>query len=291
MSGWITSCSLSENTSLTPNAAPIARADSASWALSARISYFGSARSAGMWAVLAQPRMGLTPMIPTPNVDVDIATADVVSCVLCPGYLKAKDLVDQHHGDPPRGDLPIDDDHLVDRAVDAVRSLSAGVFEPQRIFIDPSQTLLEVRHDLLRPDDENDPSGAADIRPKLAAAHRSRKQRPGLGDCVDAPEHDVRRRAKAADLVGLGLAVHAPDPRSERVVAPGLVDLVGNAHNVERLRGPMGHLGAIRDEVKDNPFCRRGVGRTEDGDSIRLEGGDRPLYARLIRCRPVLAAE
>src|SRR5256886_9615919 len=244
-----------------------------------------------MWAVLAQPRMGLTPMIPTPNVDFGIARADVIWCVLCPGFLETEDLVDQHHGDPSRGDLPVDDDYLVDRAVDAVRSLSAGVFEPQRIFIYSSQTLLEVRHDLLRPDDENDPSGATDIRPELAAAHRSRKQRPGLGDRVDAPEHDVRRRAQAADLVGLGLAVHAPDPRSERVVAPGLVDLVGNAHHVERLRGPMGHLGVIRDEAKDNPLGCRGVRRPEDGDSIRLEGGDRPLYARLIRCRPELPAE
>jgi len=33
-----------------------------------------------MCAVLAQPRMGLTPMIPTPNVDFGIARADVVSC-------------------------------------------------------------------------------------------------------------------------------------------------------------------------------------------------------------------
>src|SRR5439155_14254218 len=107
------------------------------------------------------------------------------------------------------------------RAVDAVRSLSAGVFKLPRIFINPPQTLLEVRHDLLRPDDENDPSGAADIRPELAAAHRSRKQRPGLGNRVNAPEHDVRRRSDAADLVALRLAIHAPDPRAQGVVAPG----------------------------------------------------------------------
>src|SRR6266567_4372597 len=244
-----------------------------------------------MWAVLAQPRMGLTPMIPTPNVDFGIARADVIWCVLCPGFLETDDLVDQHHGDPSRGDLPVDDDDLVDRAVDAVRSLSAGVFEPQRIFIYSSQTLLEVRHDLLRPDDENDPSGATDIRPELAAAHRSRKQRPGLGDRVDAPEHDVRRRAQAPDLVGLGLAVHAPDPRAKRLVAAGLVDLIGDAHQVERLRCPVVHLGAIRDEVQDNPLCRRGVRRPKDGDSVRLEGGGGPPYTRLVRYRPESAAE
>src|SRR6266853_4721331 len=121
----------------------------------------------------------------------------------CPAHLKTEHLVDQHHGYPSRVDLPVDDGQLVDRAVDAVRSLSAGVFKTPRIFINPPQTLLEVRHDLLRPDDENDPSGAADIGPELAATHRSRKQRPGFGDRVDAPEHDVRRRAKPADLVAL----------------------------------------------------------------------------------------
>src|SRR2546426_2872172 len=125
------------------------------------------------------------------------------SHVLLSGALKTEHLVDQHHSDPPRGDLTVDDDHLVHGASYAIRSLGAGVFEPPRVFIDAPQTLLEVGHDLLRADDENDPSGAADIRPELAATHGSRKQRPGLGDRVDAPEHDIRRRAQAANLIGL----------------------------------------------------------------------------------------
>src|SRR5712691_9988850 len=39
MSGWVTSCSWSANTALTPNTSPAARADSALCALSARTSY------------------------------------------------------------------------------------------------------------------------------------------------------------------------------------------------------------------------------------------------------------
>src|SRR5258705_13657682 len=35
-----------------------------------------------MWAVAAQPRTGLTPMIPTPSVDSGIARADVTSILL-----------------------------------------------------------------------------------------------------------------------------------------------------------------------------------------------------------------
>src|SRR5947209_17303364 len=117
------------------------------------------------------------------------------SRVLLSGALKTEHLVDQHHGDPPRCDLPVDNENLIHRAAYAIRSLGAGVFEPIRVFVDAEETFLEVGHDLLRPDDENDSSSAADIRPELAAAHGSREQRPGLSDRMDAPEHDIRRRA------------------------------------------------------------------------------------------------
>src|SRR5438034_11633803 len=244
-----------------------------------------------MWAVAAQPQAGLTPMIPTPSMDFGIAKADVVSRASVRGTLEPEHLVDQDHSDPPRSDFPVDDYNFVHRAVYAIRGLGAGVFERPRVFIDAEETFFEVSNDLLRPDDENDSSGAADIRPELAAAHGSREQRAGLGDRVDASEHDVRRRAQAADLVGLGLAVHAPDPRAKRLVAPGLVDLVGDAHHVERLRCPVVHLGAIWDEVQDNPLCRGGGRRPDDADSIRLEGGDGPPYARFVRYRPESAAE
>src|SRR6266567_6228854 len=103
----------------------------------------------------------------------------------CPAHLKTEHLVDQHHRDAPGGDLPVDNDNLVHRAPYAISSLGAGVFEPIRVFVDAEETFFEIAHDLLRPDDENDPSGAADIRPELAAAHGSRNQRPGLGDRVD----------------------------------------------------------------------------------------------------------
>src|SRR6266849_932323 len=238
-----------------------------------------------MWAVVAQPRRGLTPMIPTPNVDLGIAWADVVSRAWVRGTLEPEHLVDQDHSDPPRGDLPVDDYNFVHRAAYAIRGLGAGVFESPRVFIDAEETFLEVSNDLLRADDENDSSGAADIRPELAATHGSREQRPGLGDRVDAPENDIRRRAQAADLVGLGLAIHAPDPRAERRVATGLFDLVGDTQGVERLRGPLVHRGGVRNEVQDNPLCRGGVRRPEDRDSIRLEGGHGSFHSGVIRLR------
>ena len=113
-------------------------------------------------------------------------------------HLETERLVDQHHSDPSRSDLTVDDDNLVHGAAYAIRSLGAGVFEPIRVLVDAEETFLDVADDLLSPDDENDSSGAADIRPELAAAHRSREQRPGFSDRVDAPEHDIGRRAQAA---------------------------------------------------------------------------------------------
>src|ERR1700674_1058602 len=244
-----------------------------------------------MWAAAAQPQAGLTPMIPTPRVDFGIAKADAVSRASVRGTLEPEHLVDQDHSDPPFGDLPVDDYNFVHRAAYAIRGLRTSILEPPRVFIDAEETFLDVSNDLLCPDDQNDSSGAADIRSKLAATHGSREERPGLGDRVDAPEHHVRRRAEAADLVALGLAIHAPDPRAERVVAPGLVNLVGDAQYVERLRRPAVHVGGIGDEVQDDPLCRGGVRRPEDGDSIGLEGGDGALYAGLVRYCPESAAD
>src|ERR1700681_3154765 len=126
-------------------------------------------------------------MIPTPSVDFGLANANVDSRSSVRATLEPEHFVDQDNSDPPRGDLPVDDDHLIHRAVYAIRGLGPGIFEPPRIFIDAEQTLLEVGHDLLCADDENDSSGAADIMPELAAAHGSREQRSGLGDRVDAP--------------------------------------------------------------------------------------------------------
>src|SRR6266545_5033638 len=161
-----------------------------------------------MWAAAAQPRTGLTPMIPTPSVDSGIGHL----CVCSLAALEPQDLVDEDDGDALGDDLPIDDEDLVHGAVDAVRRLGAGILQRERVVVDPAQAFLEVRHDLLRPHHEDDSPGAAGVRSELTAAHRGRQQRSGLGDRVDAAEHHVRRRGQAADLVGLGVAVQAPDP-------------------------------------------------------------------------------
>src|ERR1700694_2376204 len=141
---------------------------------------------------------------------VSMCVAIVMSSVR---LLEAQYFVDEDDSDAPECDLPVDDEHLVHPAVDAVCRLSAGVFERERVLVDAAETLLDVRHDLLRSHEENHSPGAADIRSELAAAHRGREQRPGFSDGGDAAEHHVWRRGEAAHFGSLRLALHAPDPR------------------------------------------------------------------------------
>src|SRR5206468_8926902 len=169
-----------------------------------------------MWEVAAQPRTGLTPMIPTPSVD--SGTSDT------PRSLEPEDFVDEDDGDALGDDLAIDDEHLVHRATDAVRGLRASILQRERVVVYPVQCLVEVGHDLLRPDEEDDSPRAAGVRSELTAAHRGCQQRPALGDRVHASEHHVRRRGQTADLVRLGVAVHAHGPWSKGVVAGGPLD-------------------------------------------------------------------
>src|SRR4051794_3970072 len=121
-----------------------------------------------MWAAAAQPRTGLTPMIPTPSVDPGTSDA--------PRSLEPEDFVDEDDGEALGDDLAIDDEHLVHRALDAVGRLRASVLQRERVLVDPAQCFVEVRHDLLRPHDEDDSPGTAGVRSELAATHRGRQQ-------------------------------------------------------------------------------------------------------------------
>src|SRR6266571_1612496 len=102
-------------------------------------------------------------------------------CVCSFAALEPENLVDEDDGDAPRDDLVTDDDDLVHRAVDAVCRLGACILQKEGILVDPAQPFLEVRHDLLRPYDEDDSPGTADVRSELTATHRGRQQRTGLG--------------------------------------------------------------------------------------------------------------
>src|SRR6266511_4162320 len=113
-----------------------------------------------MWAAAAQPQTGLTPMIPTPSVDSGIGHL----CVCSLAALEPQDLVDEDDGDALGDDLAIDDEDLVHGAMDAGSRLGLGILQREGVLVDPAQALLEVRHDLLGPHDEDDAFSTADVR-------------------------------------------------------------------------------------------------------------------------------
>src|SRR5215207_1418816 len=200
--------------------------------------------------------------------------------------LEPEDLVDENNGDALGDYLAIDDQDLVHGAVNAVRSFRASILQGQRVFVDPAQSFLEVRHDLLRPHYEDDSPGAASIWSELTAAHRGRQQGPGLGDRVNAPQHYVGRRGQAANLVGLGFAVQAPNPWSKSVVAGGPLDLIDDPGDLERLRRATVNLRSIGDETQDDLSRFRRVRRPEHPDAVGLEGGRGPCDSRVVRDGP-----
>src|SRR2546426_601931 len=118
----------------------------------------GSARSGGMWAVAAQPRTGLTPMIPTPSVDVTggcgrPGPGTTPRCVVSIWVammgcsfptLEPEDLADEDHGGAARHPLLVDDENFVHAAVHAIRSLGSRVLEREDVFIDAAKCLLYV---------------------------------------------------------------------------------------------------------------------------------------------------
>src|SRR5260370_31115112 len=81
--------------------------------------------------------------------------------------LEPEDVIDEDDGDTPRHRVPVDDQHLVHGTVHAVRRLSSRILEAEGVVVDSPKSLFEVRHDLLRSDDEDDPTATPHIRTEL----------------------------------------------------------------------------------------------------------------------------
>src|SRR5437899_12388832 len=126
-----------------------------------------------MWAVAAQPRMGLTPMIPTPIVDWGRVESIWVATARCslPG-LEAECLVDEDDGGTAGHPFAVDDEQFVHAAVHAIRRLGTRVLKRERVLVDAALCLGEVGHDLLRAHHEDDLAGTSSVRSELAATGR-----------------------------------------------------------------------------------------------------------------------
>src|SRR5207247_3102445 len=200
--------------------------------------------------------------------------------------LEAENLVNEDDGDAAGHDLAVDDEDLVNAAVHTIRRLGAGILEREDVLVDAAETLLEVGHDLLRPHDEDESLRTGAVGAERAATKRGREQRSTLGDRMHAAEHDVGRGGEAADLVGLCLAIHAPDSWPERLVATGVLNLFGDARLLERLRATVVNLGSVGDKTQHDPFGFCDVRRPEDANSVCFEGGRGAPHAGVVRQSP-----
>jgi len=152
-----------------------------------------------------------------------------------------------------------------------------GVLQREGVLLDPPQALLDIGHDLLAADHEDDLAGAGGVRSELAAARRGGHQRSRFRHGVHAPEHHLRRGRQASDLVGLRRAIHAPDPRPEWLIAARLIQLGRDAGHLQRLGGAVVDLGAGGDETADDPPGVLRITGPKDRDAVGFEccGGSR----------------
>lgn len=86
-----------------------------------------------------------------------------------PSASEPDDLVDKDHRYATGIDLAIDDQDLVDPAVQPVRLSGTRVLQRQGLLIDAAQTFCEVGHDLLNSDHEDHLRRARHVWPELAS--------------------------------------------------------------------------------------------------------------------------
>src|SRR3979411_387240 len=79
------------------------------------------------------------------------------------------------------------------------------------------QALVDISHDLLAADHEDDPPGAAGVWPDLAGGVGHDDERTVVGDRLDAAEHVVGGTHELADLASPGRPIHRQVPRTEGV--------------------------------------------------------------------------
>src|SRR5258706_5376734 len=75
----------------------------------------------------------------------------------------------EDHGEPTGADFFVDDQHLADVTRHAVELVQPAALERERVLLDPPHRSVEVLHDLLGTDHEDDLAGTEGDRTELAA--------------------------------------------------------------------------------------------------------------------------
>src|SRR5579859_5893215 len=165
----------------------------------------------------------------------------------------------QDDGRVPGHEVLLQDQHARELGVDAHLLTQPCVLVWHDVLADASERGVQVTHDLLAADHQDELPGRRRVGTHLAAGRRGLHQLAGFGHGVDASELDVRRGDELADLPRLRGAIHLEVLLAEEVMAVGLHELFEHSDVLERLRLRGVNLRALGKALHDRRPGRRGV--------------------------------
>ena len=114
------------------------------------------------------------------------------------------------------------------------------------MLLDALERGVEVRHDLLTANHQDEVTRARRVRSHLASGGRCLDELPLLCQRVHAADLEVRRGHELAHLAGLRVAIHLERLEAKEVIAARLHQLLEDADVLQRLRLRRMDLCAVR---------------------------------------------
>jgi hypothetical protein len=172
---------------------------------------------------------------------------------------------------------------LTDRTAAATESAHAGILSGEGVLVQPTEGPGKVAYDLLRADDPYHPVGRVGVRPQLTAGTGRHDHLSGLRDRVDAADHDLRRRPKAALLGATSLPAQFLQLRAETTVPITRRTGPDQPELLQRLRVRLQDLVGGGEPGQDLLASGGPVGHDGDVEPIPSEGGGHPVDPRARR--------
>ncbi len=154
---------------------------------------------------------------------------------------------------------------------------NAIIFQGKSVILDAVKPLIQVRNNFLCTYHPDHLAGSGNVRAKLATAGRGSQDVPIFSQGSHAAGHKIRAGAQAADLFPLGLAVECAQLRAHGYEASGLFEFSGDAQLVQGRRMALVHLGAIGDELEEQPPGLFAILGNQGMKAVGFEGASRTL--------------
>ena len=130
----------------------------------------------------------------------------------------------------------MDDQRLGEETSGVAGGLHPSELSRQAVLAHPAEACVEISDELLVSDDEDHVASGVGVGAELAAGPGADNDLSVVGDGVRAAEDVVGRGPELAHLAALRRAVERAQLGADRVIAPGLVDRLGDPEFTQRLR-------------------------------------------------------